>query len=209
MEERSGGSDASRPRGRRPGPSTTRESILEAARQRFALDGFRGATVRAIATDAGVDPALVIQSFGSKDKLFGAVLSISFETLSEIADAFSGPAEGIGERVARTYLTIWQNEPSDAEALRAMLRSAIDNNQANAQLREFIESRVTEDVDRSARDEDAAAVRISLAASMLVGVTIGREILSVSFLADERTDTIVAMLAPALQEVLAPASHRL
>jgi AcrR family transcriptional regulator len=51
-----------------PADSTTRERIRDAAVLRFARDGF-GASVRSIATDAGVSPALVIHHFGSKDEL--------------------------------------------------------------------------------------------------------------------------------------------
>src|SRR5581483_2406332 len=52
--------------GRRPGTGGTREKILGAARAHFARSGFEAATVRAIAADAQVDPALVLHYFGSK-----------------------------------------------------------------------------------------------------------------------------------------------
>ncbi|MEN5072547.1 TetR family transcriptional regulator [Isoptericola cucumis] len=54
-----------------PPDTSARARILEAAVLRFARSGF-GASVRAIATDAGVSPALVIHHFGSKDKLHEA-----------------------------------------------------------------------------------------------------------------------------------------
>jgi AcrR family transcriptional regulator len=47
---------------------TGRARIRDAAIRRFGADGF-GASVRAIATDAGVSPGLVIHHFGSKDGL--------------------------------------------------------------------------------------------------------------------------------------------
>lgn len=48
---------------------TARARIRDAAIGRFAADGVAGASVRAIAADAGVSPALVIHHFGSKDAL--------------------------------------------------------------------------------------------------------------------------------------------
>lgn len=51
---------------------TTRARIRDAAMTRFASDGFKQATVRAIATDAGVSPALVVHHFSSKDGLRAA-----------------------------------------------------------------------------------------------------------------------------------------
>ena len=47
---------------------TARARIRDAAILRFAVDGF-GASVRAIAADAGVSAGLVMHHFGSKDKL--------------------------------------------------------------------------------------------------------------------------------------------
>ncbi len=49
--------------GRRSGPSTTRDDVLRAAQKRFSRDGFDGTSIRKVATDAGVDPALVMQFF--------------------------------------------------------------------------------------------------------------------------------------------------
>ena len=60
--------------GRRPGNQDTREAILAAARETFAERGFDGASIRAIATSAGVDPALVHHYFGTKDELFLATV---------------------------------------------------------------------------------------------------------------------------------------
>lgn len=48
---------------------TAQARIRDAALVRFSQDGFRGATIRAIASDAGVSPALVLHHFGSKDGL--------------------------------------------------------------------------------------------------------------------------------------------
>ena len=59
--------------GRRPGdPAVTRRAILGAARDRFGSVGFDRATIRAIATQADVDPALVIHHFKNKQQLFVA-----------------------------------------------------------------------------------------------------------------------------------------
>lgn len=50
---------------------TARARIRDAAVRRFGIDGF-GASVRAVAADAGVSPGLVIHHFGSKDALRAA-----------------------------------------------------------------------------------------------------------------------------------------
>ncbi|MCZ6504351.1 MAG: TetR/AcrR family transcriptional regulator [Actinobacteria bacterium] len=51
---------------------TTQARIRDVAIERFPKEGFAGTTVRAIAADAGVSPALVLHHFGSKKDLHRA-----------------------------------------------------------------------------------------------------------------------------------------
>ncbi|HUF95578.1 MAG TPA: TetR family transcriptional regulator [Acidimicrobiia bacterium] len=51
------------------GDLTAEARIRDAALARFPRDGFEGTTVRAIAVDAGVSPALVVHHYGSKEGL--------------------------------------------------------------------------------------------------------------------------------------------
>lgn len=188
--------------GRRPGASTSRQAILEAARTRFASDGFAATTIRRIAADAEVDAALVMQFFRSKEELFAAVMSISQEALAHFSTAFEGPDEHLGERVVRAYLQVWEGAPEESEPLMAMLRGAIVNERARAQLREFIEARLLEGVRSRSVDHDDAALRAGLASSMLVGIVLGRRVIGVPTLANTDTEHLVALVAPAIQDVL-------
>ena len=188
-------------RGRRPGTSNSRQGILDAARARFAEDGY-ATTIRKIAADAGVNPALVMQFFGSKEDLFAAVMSISQGALSRIDQAFDGPEHGLGERVTRAHLTLWESDPQDSEALLAMLRAAVSNQQAAAQLREFIQARLLKQLGLRLHNDHDAEVRSGLAASMLMGVIVGRRIVQVPVLAAEDLESVIRMVAPAIQMVL-------
>jgi AcrR family transcriptional regulator len=189
-------------RGRRPGANTTRQAILDAARARFAADGFAATTIRRVAADAGVNPSLVIQFFTSKEELFAAVMSISPKSLARFSTVFDGPDEHLGERVVRAHLEAWEGVPEDSEPLMAMLRGAIVNEQAGEQLREFIQARLLDAMGSRRVDEPDAALRAGLAASMLVGVVVGRRIVGVPVLADADIETLVALVAPAIQSVL-------
>jgi len=53
----------------------SRERILEAAARVYAMHGFRGATTRLIATEAGVNEVTLFRTFGSKSALIEAVLA--------------------------------------------------------------------------------------------------------------------------------------
>lgn len=188
-------------RGRRPGPGNTRQIVLEAARRRFASDGFTATTIRRVAADADVDASQVMQFFRSKDELFAAVMAIPSSALDRFSTVFEGPDEGLGERVVRAYLRAWEGAPEESEPLMAMLRGAIVNEHANEQLRGFIQSRLSE---RTSHAGDDAVLRAGVASAMLVGIVTGRQIIGVPILAAANTDNLVAILAPAIQQILVP-----
>ncbi len=190
-------------RGRRPGTSSTRQAVLNAARARFAHDGFDATTIRSVAADAAVDPSQVMQFFRSKEELFAAVMAIPGSALERFDTVFGGPDDQLGERMVRAYLSAWEGVPEESEPLMAMLRGAIVNDRAGAQLRDFIQSRLVEGTRGHTRAD--AGLRAGLAAAMLVGVITSRRIIGVPALAAADTEALVAVLAPAIQRVLMPA----
>lgn len=190
-------------RGRRPGTSNSRKAVLDAARARFATDGFAGTTIRLIASDAGVDASQVMQFFGSKDELFAEVMAVPHSALERFDTAFEGPDEHLGERVVRAFLAAWEGAPAEAEPLMAMLRGAVATPSASATLRDFIQSRLT--TGTSGNADANAALRAGLALSMLVGVVTSRRIIGVPSLVAADTERVVALLSPAIQAILVPA----
>ncbi|MDQ2745135.1 MAG: TetR family transcriptional regulator [Chloroflexota bacterium] len=191
-------------RGRRPGPGSTRQAVLDAARSRFAADGFAATTIRRVAADAEVDASQVMQFFRSKDELFAAVMAIPPSALERFGTAFEGPDARLGERVVRAYLRAWEGVPEESEPLMVMLRGAIVNEHASGQLRDFIQSRLLEGTRDQSDGPSDAALRAGLVSSMLVGVVTGRRIIAVPILAAAATEELVGVLAPAIQQILAP-----
>lgn len=188
--------------GRRPGTGSTRQAVLEAARARFAKDGFAATTIRLVAADAGVDPSQVMQFYRSKDELFAAVMAIPPSALEKFSTAFEGPDEHLGERVVRASLMAWEGTPEESEPLMAMLRGAIVNDNASAQLRDFLQARLQHGT--SGREDPEAALRAGLASTMIVGVVTGRRIIGVPTLAEADTELLVSVLGPAIQQILVP-----
>src|SRR5215831_8299581 len=56
------------------GPMDIRDRILDAAKKIYAQHGFRGATTRLIAIEAGVNEVTLFRTFGSKAALFEALM---------------------------------------------------------------------------------------------------------------------------------------
>jgi AcrR family transcriptional regulator len=192
-----------RRRGRRPGENVTRQAVLDAARGRFAAEGYAGASIRAIAGDAGVDAALVMRFFGSKDGLFSAAMVIPEEGQEALARALDGPGDAVGDRLVRAFLQLFI-ETATATPMLAIVRSAVTNEQAAEQLRTFIRARVLEVFAPRFPGVADAPLRATLAASALLGIVISREVVQVDALRDADFETIVAVTAPLIQGVLVP-----
>jgi AcrR family transcriptional regulator len=187
--------------GRRPGNPDTREAILSAARNAFAEKGFDGASIRAIATGAGVDPALVHHYFGTKDKLFLASMNVPLDPVDLITEATTGDRDEIGVRFVRAFLTMWDG-PRGAAAV-ALLRSVVGTEWTTKLFREFIITQVLRRaVPKLGLDTAEAHLRVTLAASHLVGLALARYVIKVEPLASAPTDTLVAAIGPAVQRYL-------
>jgi AcrR family transcriptional regulator len=188
-------------RGRRPGPSSTREDVLRAARRRFAREGYDRATFRNIAADAGVDPALVVQFFGNKQELFVAATT-SPVTLAELSQAsdHGGPAEA-GLRLAR-LLVRWLEDETAREAMIGRLRAAATEPTAAELVRQMIEGQITAFARLMAGDHPD--VRASLLATQFLGVVWARFVVHLEPLASMTGDELAAWLGPTFQLYLDP-----
>ena len=187
--------------GRRPGNQDTRSAILDAARRIFAEKGFDKASIRAIAGDAGVDPALVHHYFGTKEKLFLASMNAPINPGELIPQALAGPRAQAGERLIRLVLTVWDS-PAGAAAL-AMFRSALSNEWTARLLREFVITQILRRaVGELVADPAEAPMRSALLATQISGVMVTRYVLKIQPLADADPEAIVAAIGPNIQRFL-------
>jgi len=187
-----------RPTGRRAGDSGTRDAILDAALRLFAEHGYDGASIRAIAGAAGVDPALVRHFFGDKDALFTTAVAQRTTIVQRLADALAGDDALAGRRVARTYLELWE-APATRPVLLALARSATTSPRAAGMLAEIIGGRILPPHD----DMTGPAVRrIALAGSHLLGLAMARHVLALPPLSAPSLDELVDAVAPTIQRYL-------
>ncbi|MGO9293254.1 MAG: TetR family transcriptional regulator [Streptosporangiaceae bacterium] len=207
--------------GRRAGDSGTREAILAAARQRFADYGYDGATIRGIAGDAGVDPALVHHFYGTKERLFAAAMQLPIvpgEVLTAALTADRDPSVSLGDHLARTALTTWDTAQLRATFL-GLLRSAVTSERAAAMLREFVTATIMGPVARAARAAQAGGetagsaadtarsaadleYRAAMVASQMLGVAMTRYVLALGPVATASVQQLAATLGPTLDRYL-------
>ena len=193
-------SGASRVRGRRPGGPDTRGQILDAARRSFADKGFGATTIRAVAGEAGVYPALVHHYFGSKDDLFLAALEIPVDPRRLVPAVFEAGVPGAGERLLRLFLSVW-DDPHTRLPLLALLRASLSEEGPESLLQQGILRMVLTPL-RAALPSAEADRRVQLVLSQMVGLVVTRYLLALEPLASMPAEEVVAAVAPTLQRYL-------
>lgn len=189
---------AKRP-GRRPGSADTRGEILDAARAEFASRGYEKATVRGIARAAGVDSALVHHYFGSKDRVFLAALEFPVDP-AVVLEQVAGDPAGIGERLARLVVGLW-DVPQARERLLAVVRTVASNEEMAVLLRGFARPRLIVPLAARIGGPDAEA-RVEMAMAQIIGLAMARYVIGVEPVASLGSEELIALLAPALQRLL-------
>jgi AcrR family transcriptional regulator len=186
--------------GRRPGDSGTREAIANAARRQFAERGYTRATIRGIAADAGVDPALISHFFGSKQELFAAVTALPFDLDEAMPQIVAGPRSKLGERLAELLLGIL-DDPDSRRRITGIVRAAASEPEGARAAREVVANRVLVPI-AEAIDADQPELRASLINSQMVGLIMARYIVALEPLASLPAEDVVRAIAPNLQRYL-------
>jgi AcrR family transcriptional regulator len=178
----------------RRGSEATKAAILDAARERFAADGYERATIRTIAADAAIDPALVMRYFGSKDQLFAAAASFDLR----LPDLAAVPRKNIGATLVGHFVDRWE----DDDTLKALLRAAASNPAAAARFRTIFATQLVPAMSRLFRNRATAATRAGLVASQMLGLAMTRYLLRLpAVVALDRAD-LVRWLGPTIQRYL-------
>lgn len=191
-------------RGRRPGERDTRADILVAARGLFATRGFDGTSVRAVAREAEVDPALVHHYFAGKASLFAEVVGVPPGFEDEIVAAVEGPREGAGERIVRTFLGVW-DRPQGRAHFQAMIGAVATHEGAARLLQDFVVRTVFVRIAANFADgEDVDELAVAAVGAQVVGLGMLRYVVRLPAMVEADPEDLVAVVGPAVQRLLAP-----
>lgn len=170
----------------------TRATILSAARTLFSAHGFERTTIRAVAAEAGVDPALVMHYFGNKAELFAAVsrLEITFPDLTDVAP------ERLADVLVPFLVRVWDPGGSFLPLLRA---AATNRAAADALLELFVEKVAPA---LSTVTPDRAAERTAMVGSQVLGIAMARNVVGVPALVAMDDATLTEWLRPVLAHYL-------
>lgn len=190
-----------RGRGRRAGRPDTRTAILRAARAAFAQSGYAATSIRRIAADAGVDPALVHHYFGTKEKVLLAAVDIPISLRERVADVLDGPVETLGFRLVGVALAAWESPAGPA--LATALRLAISDPAWTRLIRGFLLAEILEPVLRRTGCPAAEVdIRAGLVAAQMLGLLVGRFLVAIEPLAATPTAVVAEAVGATVQRYL-------
>lgn len=148
----------------------TKAAILAAAREHFASSGFQGATIRAIAASAGIDPSMVMRYYGNKEKLFAAAAEFDLQ----LPDLSSLAREQVGPALVEHFLRRWEGD----ESLMVLLRSAVTNEAAAKRMQAIFSTQTAPVLAKLIGEpKPLAAKRAGLIASQILGLALCRFVL--------------------------------
>jgi AcrR family transcriptional regulator len=186
--------------GRRSGGPDTRAQILRAARARFIDVGYRAATMRMIAADAGVDPALISYFFGSKQDLFGEAFALRANPVAVIADQIDGPIADLPRRLLTVLVQTW-DDPENRPTLLAIAHAG-GGGESPALTRGFVEEALDGPVAARLQQEGVPAEGARQCSAMLVtqlvGVIYARYVLGVESVASLPKEAFIDAYSPAV-----------
>jgi AcrR family transcriptional regulator len=169
----------------------TEERILASARRQFSERGFQATTIRSVAADAHVDPALVIHYFGSKQQLFTRALAMPVE------DSFSDDA---GEALEILLANLAAKLRGLPETTLIMMRSMLTHPEASDVARSMLDKQI--DLVGNAITGSDGRLRAALVMSSILGLTIWRELLGIEDLQRATPEQIIDLLRPSLRTLL-------
>jgi len=174
----------------------TRDRILEAARRIFARDGYDRATIRAIAAEADINPAMVMRYYGSKEGLFTAVT----DYLPRWEGLDSVPLAELGETLVRRVLDNWEN-PENGPTQRAILRASLSSDAARAKYAQQAQNQYIALLGVIGKSKQAQVAR-ALIGTQIIGLLVGRYILQVPALAAMPRETLIREVGRTIQNYI-------
>ena len=171
----------------------TEGCILQEARRLFAEEGFERATIRAVARRTGVDPALVMQYFGSKEGLFASATAFDLQLpeLTQVA------RHRIGATLVAHFLDVWEGSRSNG-SLISLLRAAASSDDAANAIRTIFGGQVVPMLARVV-PPDELFQRAALVATQIMGLAVTRYILKVPPVVAMDRAQLVNLLGPTMQ----------
>ncbi|MFB1295498.1 TetR family transcriptional regulator [Mycobacterium sp. pW049] len=170
----------------------TRADILEAARRRFGSEGYQATTLRGVASDVGVDPALIIRYFGNKQNLFAeaAEFRIELPDLTEVG------RDDVPDVLLSRFFAVWEQDTT----FLALLRAAMTSESAADTMRRVFATQVAPALASVAPDHPAQ--RAGMLGAFVIGLATTRYVLANPGVANLSHDELIRFARPVILHLL-------
>lgn len=187
--------------GRRGGTSSTRDDIVRAAQKLFAERGYHGATMRAIASEAEVDPALIHHFFISKEGVFSAAIGDFFKADQIVDEVLQPDVTAVGCRLISSFVGLL-DQPETQGPILAVIRSAASYGDAVRLLEDYIVRQVIGQIVKQTAGSHQS-LRATLIGAEIIGLIMMRYVFKVEPLASAPDDVIALAMGPGIDRYLA------
>ena len=178
--------------GRSRNAPQTRADILDAARRRFGSEGYQGTTLRAVASDVGVDPALIIRYFGSKQELFAEAAEFRID----LPDLSTVGTDEVADVLLSRFFAVWEQDTT----FLALLRAAMTSDSAVDTLRRVFATQVAPAL--ASITPDHPAQRAGLMGAFVIGLATTRYVLANPAVANLSHDELIRFARPVIHQLL-------
>ena len=172
--------------------SKTRADILAAARARFGSEGYQATTMRAVAADVGVDPALINRYFGSKQELFAEAADFTLD----LPDLTSVAPDDVADVLLSRFFAVWEQDSTFV----ALLRAAMTSESAVETMRRVFATQVGPAL--AVVTPDHAAQRAGLMGAFVIGLAVTRYVMGNTPVAELSRDELIRLARPVIRQIL-------
>ena len=176
----------------------TEAAILQAAREQFADAGYERTTIRSVAAAAGIDPALVMQHFGSKEALFASAARWS----SDHQTVLTAAREDVPTAALADLFGRFEGEASRESAV-AFMRNCLTHPEANRIMRDEVMSDRAAGVAATIGGPDAE-LRAGLIGACLMGLGLARYVLEIPAVSAASQEDIQRLMEPVVRALIDP-----
>jgi AcrR family transcriptional regulator len=171
---------------------STRADILAAARRRFGADGYERTTLRAVAADVGVDPAMIIRYFGTKQQLFAAAAEFQLH----LPDLRGLEPDAMADALMERFFAVWERDTTFVALLRAAATSPV----AAETMRGVFATQVAPTLAAVAPDNPAP--RAVLIGSLVLGMATTRYVLEAPAARSLGHEELIRWARPVIRDLL-------
>ena len=181
-----------RPNSRAEQRRRTEARILDAATQVFFSAGYDRATIRSVASAAGVDAGLVMHYFGSKQELYRRVIDAA-----PVPEVSGTPAEAAEQILAMLADRLTSPDSASLALLRSMLTNPEAASAASAGIARY-QAQIAQTI-----PADDADLRAAIISAITLGITVSRHLIKFGELASAEPAQVIRLLRPCMLSLTA------